>query len=98
MRAAAAVQDVGVEVFDQAFVALVGPSGCGKSTILNRIGGLARPSAGGYLIIQSLGTLNAADVMVALLSLGVIGGVMAVGIKPLERRLPRWRPEHRAGV
>jgi NitT/TauT family transport system permease protein len=49
----------------------------------------------GYLIIQSLGTLNAADMMVALVSLGVIGIVMALGIKQLERRLLRWRPEHR---
>ena len=49
----------------------------------------------GYLIIQSLGTLNAADMMVALISLGVIGIVMALGIKQLERRLLRWRPEYR---
>ena len=49
----------------------------------------------GYLIIQSLGTLNAADMMVALLSLGVIGIVMALGIKQLEMRLLRWRPEYR---
>jgi NitT/TauT family transport system permease protein len=48
----------------------------------------------GYLIIQSLGTLNAADMMVALLALGVIGIVMALGIKQLESRLLRWRPEH----
>ncbi|HXH83219.1 MAG TPA: ABC transporter permease [Candidatus Tectomicrobia bacterium] len=48
----------------------------------------------GYLIIQSLGTLNAADMMVALLSLGVIGIVMALGIKQLEMRLLRWRPEY----
>ena len=49
----------------------------------------------GYLIIQSLGTLNAADMMVALLSLGAIGIVMAVGIKQVEMRLLRWRPEYR---
>jgi NitT/TauT family transport system permease protein len=49
----------------------------------------------GYLIIQSLGTLNAADMMVALISLGVIGMVMAVGIRQLEMRLLRWRPEYR---
>ena len=47
----------------------------------------------GYLIVQSLGTLNAADMMVALLVLGVIGIVMALGIKQLEARLLRWRPE-----
>jgi NitT/TauT family transport system permease protein len=51
----------------------------------------------GYLIIQSLGTLNAADMMVALLALGVIGIVMALGIKQVERRLLRWRPEYREG-
>ena len=50
----------------------------------------------GYLIIQSLGTLNAADMMVALISLGVVGIVMAVGIRQVERRLLRWRPEYRA--
>jgi NitT/TauT family transport system permease protein len=49
----------------------------------------------GYLIIQSLGTLNAADMMVALVSLGVIGIVMALGIRQVERRLLRWRPEYR---
>ena len=49
----------------------------------------------GYLIILSLGTLNSADMMVALLSLGVIGIVMALGIKQVERRLLRWRPEYR---
>jgi len=49
----------------------------------------------GYLIIQSLGTLNAADMMVALIALGVIGIVLALGIKQVEMRLLRWRPEHR---
>lgn len=49
----------------------------------------------GYLIIQSLGTLNAADMMVALLSLGVIGIVLALGIRRVEARLLRWRPEYR---
>ena len=49
----------------------------------------------GFLIIQSLGTLNAADMMVALLALGVIGIVMALGIKQIETRLLRWRPEYR---
>jgi NitT/TauT family transport system permease protein len=49
----------------------------------------------GYLIIQSLGTLNAADMMVALLTLGAIGIVMAVGIRQVEMRLLRWRPEYR---
>jgi NitT/TauT family transport system permease protein len=52
----------------------------------------------GYLIIQSLGTLNAADMMVALLTLGAIGSVLALGIKQLERRLLRWRPEYREGA
>ena len=49
----------------------------------------------GFLIIQSLGTLNAADMMVALVVLGVIGIVMALGIKQVETRLLRWRPEYR---
>ena len=50
----------------------------------------------GFLIIQSLGTLNAADMMVALLALGVIGIVMALGIRQVERRLLRWRPEYQS--
>lgn len=49
----------------------------------------------GYLIIHPLGTLNAAHMIVALISLGVIGSVMAIGLRQLERRLLRWRPEHR---
>jgi NitT/TauT family transport system permease protein len=49
----------------------------------------------GFLIIQSLGTLNAADMMAALVALGVVGIVMALGIKQLEMRLLRWRPEYR---
>ncbi len=48
----------------------------------------------GYLIIQSLGTLNAADMMVALVVLGLIGIVMALGIRQIEARLLRWRPEY----
>jgi len=58
---------------------------------------LAGESRGGlgYLITQSLGTLNAADMMVALVSLAAIGIVMALGIKQVERRLLRWRPEYR---
>ena len=52
----------------------------------------------GYLIIQSLGTLNATDMMVALLTLGLIGIVMALGIKQVEMRLLRWRPEYRKGA
>ena len=36
--------------------------------------------------------------MVALLSLGVIGIVMALGIKQIEMRLLRWRPEYRRGA
>ncbi len=48
----------------------------------------------GYLIIQSLGTLNSADMMVALVMLGAIGIVMALGIRQIETRLLRWRPEY----
>jgi hypothetical protein len=33
--------------------------------------------------------------MVALLALGAIGIVMAPGIKQVEMRLLRWRPEYR---
>jgi ABC-type nitrate/sulfonate/bicarbonate transport system permease component len=44
--------------------------------------------------IQSLGTLNAVDMMVARLVLDVIGIVMALGIKRIEARLLPWRPEY----
>jgi len=50
----------------------------------------------GYLIIASLGSLNAADMMVALAVLGVTGIVLALGIRQVEVRLLRWRPEHQA--
>jgi len=40
-------------------------------------------------------SLNAADMMVALLRLGLIGIVLALGIKQVERRRLRWRPEYR---
>ena len=50
----------------------------------------------GYLIIASLGSLNAADMMVALVVLGATGMVLALGIRRLEARLLRWRPEHQA--
>ncbi len=48
----------------------------------------------GYLIIASLGTLNSADMMVSLIVLGVTGIVLALGIKQVEMRLLRWRPEY----
>ena len=48
----------------------------------------------GYLIIASLGTLNSADMMVSLIVLGITGIVMALGIKQVEIRLLRWRPEY----
>ena len=51
----------------------------------------------GYLIIASLGSLNAADMMVALVVLAATGIVLAVGIRQVEARLLRWRPEYQAG-
>jgi NitT/TauT family transport system permease protein len=50
----------------------------------------------GYLIIASLGTLNAADMMVALVVLGLTGIVLALAIRRVEARLLRWRPEYQA--
>ena len=49
---------------------------------------------GALALLQSLGILNAADMMVALLVLGAIRIVMALGIKQEEARLLRWRPEY----
>jgi sulfonate transport system permease protein len=48
----------------------------------------------GYLIIASLGTLNAADMMVALIVLAVTGIALSIGIRQVEARLLRWRPEY----
>jgi NitT/TauT family transport system permease protein len=48
----------------------------------------------GYLIIASLGTLNAADMMVALIVLALMGIALSVGIRQVEARLLRWRPEY----
>ena len=50
----------------------------------------------GYLIIASLGSLNAADMMVALVVLGATGIVLAIAIRHVEARLLRWRPEYQA--
>ena len=62
------------------------------------VGGFLGGESGGglgHVIIQSLGTLNAADMMVALIALGVIGITMALGIQQIEKRLLCWRPEYR---
>jgi len=48
----------------------------------------------GYLIIASLGTLNAADMMVALIVLAITGIALSIGIRQVEARLLRWRPEY----
>jgi NitT/TauT family transport system permease protein len=48
----------------------------------------------GYLIIASLGTLNAADMMVALIVLAAMGIALSIAIRRVEARLLRWRPEH----
>ena len=48
----------------------------------------------GYLIIASLGTLNAADMMVALIVPAATGIALAIGIQQVEARLLRWRPEY----
>lgn len=44
--AVTALQDVGLEVADGEFCALLGHSGCGKTTLLNLVAGFEKPSRG----------------------------------------------------
>jgi len=48
----------------------------------------------GYLIISSLATLEAADMMVALIVLGAVGIALAALVKRLEVYLLRWQPRY----
>lgn len=47
-----ALNNVGFDVEQGEFVAIMGPSGCGKSTLLNIIGMLEEPTAGKYLFME----------------------------------------------
>ena len=44
------VDDVGFQVGDGEFVAIIGPSGCGKTTLMNMIAGFLRPDQGAVFI------------------------------------------------
>ncbi len=46
-----ALEDIGLTVEPEEFVAILGPSGCGKSTLLNVIGGLL-PSSSGRVVFE----------------------------------------------
>jgi len=48
-----------------------------------------------WTIVFFIAFFNTFHMMVTLLTLGVIGIVLALGVKQIEHRLLRWRPEHR---
>jgi putrescine transport system ATP-binding protein len=48
--AAAAVDDLSLDIYPGEFFALLGPSGCGKTTLLRLIAGFERPHAGRVLL------------------------------------------------
>jgi len=48
----------------------------------------------GYLIISSLATLEAADMMVALIVLSAVGILLAAVVRRVERYLLRWQPRY----
>jgi NitT/TauT family transport system permease protein len=48
----------------------------------------------GYLIISSLATLEAADMMVALFVLSIVGIALATVVRRVERYLLRWQPRY----
>ncbi len=48
----------------------------------------------GYLIISSLATLEAADMMVALIVLSIVGILLAAVVRRIERYLLRWQPRY----
>ncbi len=48
----------------------------------------------GYLIISSLATLEAADMMVALIVLSAVGILLAAVVRRIERYLLRWQPRY----
>jgi NitT/TauT family transport system permease protein len=47
----------------------------------------------GKLIIEAEGRANAADMMVAILVLMIVGSVLSVGVRRLQARLLSWQPQ-----
>lgn len=57
-----ALNNIGLEVADHEFVAIMGPSGCGKSTLLNILGLLDNPTSGKYYLgDREVGSLHEKD-------------------------------------